>query len=136
MKNIFILLAILFMTWCASAAKEQCSAVAVSRVIRVVDGDTFVCDIDEFPPIVGKAIAVRLRNIDTPELKNKNPGERQAAYREKQRLHEILGKAEIIQLINLRRDKYFRIDADVIIDGKPLLPLLNQLYVGTDRTRR
>ena len=30
---------------------------------------------------------------------------------------------------NIDRDKYFRIDADVYIDGEPLLPKLNQQYL-------
>ena len=102
--------------------------VTVSRLLRVIDGDTFACDIDEHSAIAGKNISIRIRGIDTPELKSKDPEERRAAGLEKKRLSELLHSARLIELRNIDRDKYFRIDADVYLDGEPLLPKLNQRY--------
>jgi micrococcal nuclease len=39
----------------AQAAKDY-GSVIVSRVGTVIDGDSFKVDIDEWPPIIGKAI--------------------------------------------------------------------------------
>ena len=100
-----------------------------SRLLRVIDGDTFRCDIDEHSAIAGKNISIRLRGINTPELRSRNPEERKSANLEKQRLSDLLTNARVIELRNIDRDKYFRIGADVYIDGEPLLPKLNQQYL-------
>lgn len=96
--------------------------------LQILDGDTFACDIDEHSAIAGKNISIRLRGINTPELKSRNEEERKFANLEKQRLSDLLNKAQVIELRNLGRDKYFRINADVYIDGEPLLPKLNHKY--------
>ena len=98
-----------------------------------MDGDTFRCDIDKHTPIAGKNISIRLRGINTPELKSKAPELRKSAYEEKERLERLLTSAKVIELRNLGRDKYFRINADVYIDGEPLLPKLNQQYKTQER---
>ncbi|MGF0038638.1 thermonuclease family protein, partial [Victivallis vadensis] len=47
------------------------------------------------------------------------------AILEKQRLSDLLTNALVIELRNIDRDKYFRIDADVYIDGIDILTKLN-----------
>ena len=103
--------------------------VKVSRVLRVIDGDTFACDIDEHCAIAGKNISIRLRDINTPELRAKDPELRESAILEKQRLTNLLKNARSIELRNIGRGKYFRVVADVYIDGESLLPKLNQQYL-------
>ena len=103
--------------------------VTISRLLRVIDGDTFACDIDAHSPIAGKNISIRLRGINTPELRDKAPEVRKSAYEEKERLERLLTSATVIELRDLGRDKYFRILASVYIDGEPLLPKLNQQYL-------
>ena len=103
--------------------------VIVSRLRKVIDGDTFRCDIDEHSAIAGKDISIRIRGINTPELRSKNEEERKSAILEKQRLSDLLNNARTIELRNLGQDKYFRINADVYIDGESLLPQLNQQYL-------
>lgn len=108
---------------------QKYADVTVSRLLRVIDGDTFACDIDAHSPIAGKNISIRLRGIDTPELRDKNPELRKFAYEEKERLKQLLSSATVIELRNIERCKYFRIVANVYIDGEALLPKLNQQYV-------
>lgn len=136
-KLLFFALGILFFAGCTTpeATNPQMESsklypdVKVSRLLRVIDGDTFACDIDEHSAIAGKNISIRLRGINTPELRSKDPEERKFATLEKQRLSDLLNNARVIELRNLGRDKYFRIDADVYIDGEPLLSKLNQQYL-------
>lgn len=129
MKRIFLLLfGILLLAGCATHPRTQDKLypdVKVSRLLRVIDGDTFRCDIDEHSAIAGKNISIRLRGINTPELRSRNPEERKSANLEKQRLSDLLNNARIIELRNIDRDKYFRIDADVYIDGIDILTKLN-----------
>lgn len=132
MKRIFLLLVGILLAGCATLPQTQDKLypnVKVSRLLRVIDGDTFACDIDQHSAIAGKNISIRLRGINTPELRSRNPEERKSASLEKQRLSDLLNSARVIELRNIDRDKYFRIDADVYIDGEPLLPKLNQQYL-------
>ena len=108
---------------------QQYANVTISRLLRIIDGDTFACDIDSHTPIAGKNISIRLRGINTPELRDKAPELRKSAYEEKERLERLLTSATVIELRDLGRDKYFRILASVYIDGEPLLPKLNQQYL-------
>ena len=132
MKRIFLLLVGILLAGCATQPQTQDNLypnVKVSRLLRVIDGDTFACDIDEHSAIAGKNISIRLRGINTPELRSRNPEERKSANLEKQRLSDLLNSARVIELRNIDRDKYFRIDADVYIDGESLQPTLNQQYL-------
>ena len=137
-KMLSLMLGILFLAGCTTTSKTTTETVEnfklypdvkVSRLLRVIDGDTFACDIEEHSAMAGKNISIRLRGINTPELKSRNEEERKFATIEKQRLSDLLHNARTIELRNLGRDKYFRINADVYIDGEPLLPKLNQQYL-------
>ena len=70
---------------------QKYADVTVSRLLRVIDGDTFACDIDTHSPIAGKNISIRLRGINTPELRDKDPALRKSAYEEKERLERPYG---------------------------------------------
>jgi len=137
-KILFLMLGILLLAGCTTISEatnpqtenpKLYPDVKISRLLRVIDGDTFVCDIDDHCAIAGKNISIRLRGINTPELRSKNEEERKSATLEKQHLFDLLHNARTIELRNLGRDKYFRINADVYIDGEPLLPKLNQQYL-------
>lgn len=145
-KLLSLIFAVLLLAGCTTTSKTTTETVEssklypdvkVSRLLRVIDGDTFACDIDEHSAIAGKNISIRLRGINTPEMRSRNEEERKFANLEKQRLSDLLNHARVIELRNIDRDKYFRIDADVYIDGEPLLPKLNPQYLlpqkGVDR---
>ena len=95
-------------------------AVVINKVINVYDGDTFRVNIDEFPPIIGENIAIRILGIDTPEIKGKCQQERQLAIKARDFTRKYLNSGSVISLTDLKRDKYFRILANVYIDGKNL----------------
>jgi endonuclease YncB( thermonuclease family) len=85
--------------------------------IVVHDGDTLYLDINCYPPIIGKHIGVRVNGIDTPELHDQRLEIKALSEKARDYLKGKIAKAKIIQIQNPKRDKYFRILADVIIDG-------------------
>ncbi len=101
------------------AAPEYGTAI-VSKVISVYDGDTFRVDIDSLPPIVGKNIPIRLNGVDTPEIQGKCQYEKDLAIKARDFLRNKLANAKEIKLTKLQRGKYFRVVADVMIDGVSL----------------
>ena len=101
------------------AATEYGTAI-VSKVISVYDGDTFRVDIDSLPPIVGKNIPIRLNGIDTPEIRGKCQYEKDLAIKTRDFVRNKLTNAKEIRLTKLKRGKYFRVVADVMIDGVSL----------------
>lgn len=92
----------------------------INSVSSVYDGDTFRAVINEFPPIIGNRIGIRIAGIDTPEMTDKRPQIQALARKAKQYTVKRLREGKLIKLENMRRDKYFRILADVIIDGTSL----------------
>ena len=94
--------------------------VIVSKVIAVYDGDTFRVNIATLPPIVGQNIGIRLFGIDTPELRDKDPLVKELAYQARDYARQRLFNAQVIELVNLLRGKYFRIVAQVWVDGADL----------------
>lgn len=77
------------------------------------DGDTFNVNIDGVHPIIGQSIPIRVAGIDCPEIKGLCQEEIDLAQEAKVFTENLLKSATNIDLINIGRDKYFRIDADV-----------------------
>ena len=98
------------------AAPEYGTAI-VSKVISVYDGDTFRVNIDSLPPIVGKNIRIRLNGLDTPEIQGKCQYEKDLALKARDFVRNKLANAKEIKLTKLQRGIYFRVVADVMIDG-------------------
>ena len=63
---------------------------------------------------------IRVLGVDTPEMRGKCQSEKLAARRAKQHTVALLRSAKVIELTNMQRGKYFRILANVIIDGMSL----------------
>ena len=88
--------------------------------IKNHDGDTATFNIPNVHPLIGKGISVRIKGIDTPEIGAKGLCEKQKAQEAKTLVANILGRAKKIELHHVERGKYFRIIADVIVDGKSI----------------
>ena len=65
----------------------------------------------------GSEIAVRIRGIDTPDLRYDREDVKKRAYEAKTERERLLLNAKEIILYNIGRDKYFRILASVKADG-------------------
>ena len=119
MKKIFLVIALCLGAFIVQAATVY-GTVTVSKVISVYDGDTFRVNIDSLPPLVGKNIPIRLKGVDTPEIQGKCQYERDLALKARDFVRSKLANAKEIRLQELQRGKYFRIVADVIVDGMSL----------------
>ena len=100
------------------------------KVIKVYDGDTITISAkvqgDPLGPTYYKW-SVRFRGIDTPEIKGKCEEEKIVAIKARDFSRKALFNAKTITLKNLKRDKYFRLLADVYFDD---IDLANALLVN------
>lgn len=84
------------------------------QVKRIIDGDTFVANVLLADGIEVMSVSVRLRNVDTPELHGECDYEIARAQYAKQRLGELIPVGSVIEIKNVKNDKYQgRIDANV-----------------------
>jgi len=113
---IFVVLALSI----SANAKPQYGSLSVSKVNSVYDGDTFRVDIDVLPPIIGKNIPIRVNGVDTPEIRGKCQYENNLALEARDFVRDKLSNAKEIKLTNLQRGKYFRVVANVMVDGVSL----------------
>ena len=110
---------------------NQSESYTIEKIISVYDGDTFRANIKGLPDIIGKNIAIRILGIDTPEIKGKCEEEKVVAIKARDFSRKALFNAKTITLKNLKRDKYFRLLADVYFDDTDLADalLVNNLAV-------
>lgn len=95
------------------------------QVTGVYDGDTFYINMDGLPPELRK-IGVRVRGVDTPEMRAKCPAEAHNAQAAKAFTQRVIASAGgRVTLQGLKWDKYGgRVDADVYIKGQKLSDMM------------
>lgn len=98
--------------------------------VKNYDADTVTFNIPNVHPIIGNKVGVRLRGIDTPEVNGDLPCEREASARAKIFVESLLINAQDISLVNIGKDKYFRILADIKFDGRDLKDILIKNKLG------
>ena len=97
----------------------------VKKIERVYDGDTFFAHIKGHDSIDDKALGIRIRGIDTPEMKDKNPKVKKKAQKAKELAMQELENARTIHLYNVNtKDKYGRLLATVFCDRRDLAKIL------------
>lgn len=104
-----------YYSFTASAHDE--GTIRISRVNYVYDGDTIFVDIDGIPDVFGKNIGIRLNGIDTPEKRGGTDCTKKMAEVSKTMVEDLVDSAEVLELRNASRDKYFRLNGDVYADG-------------------
>lgn len=92
--------------------------------VKNYDADTITVKIPGVHPLMGENISVRVSGVDAPEIKGGNSCEKDAARTARRMVGSLLKNAKRIDLKNVGRDKYFRILADVEVDGRSLKALL------------
>jgi len=120
--KIKLLICLIFITLlCSNArAKDGYGNLDDVKYVKNYDGDTITFNISYVHPIIGESISVRVNGVDTPEIKGKCEKEKIDARIVKIFVSNELKNAKTIDLINVNREKYFRILADVVYDGKNL----------------
>jgi endonuclease YncB( thermonuclease family) len=98
--------------------------------IRAYDGDTIKVNIKGVHPLIGKRINIRVKGIDTPEIKTKDKCEKTKARSARKLVNNLLRNAKKIEIKAVERDKYFRILGDVYYDGKLLSNVLLKNGLG------
>lgn len=99
-------------------------SVTVDEVTSFYDGDTFRVQINGWPAIIGERIPVRIEGIQAPERRSRcdteeeKARERQLAADARIYLVERLRGAETIELRNIERGSFYRIIAQVWVDGE------------------
>ena len=94
-------------------ADTNYGSISIDEVTSIYDGDTFRVNINSYPKIIGHKMSVRLSNVDTPEIRGKCTQEKLLARKAKQFTVNFIRQAKSLQLRNMRKDKYFRIIADL-----------------------
>lgn len=82
------------------------------------DGDTITVEIPNVHPFLGHHASVRIKDIDTPEIKGNAPCEKEAARIAKRLVENQLKNAKRIDLEGIEKEKYGRILATVKYDTK------------------
>lgn len=91
---------------------------SVQAVTKVYDGDTFTVDLANCnEPILCRDIPIRMAGIDAPEIHAKCTAEAAMADLARTYLKRRLNSSDPVELRNVVRDKYFRLRAEVWIDG-------------------
>ncbi len=117
----FFLLAILSLpTYADDSCKHDASNFRCVKYVRNYDADTVTFNVTNVHPLIGEKINVRVNGVDTPEIRTKNRCEKQKARNAKKLVANLFKNAKRIDLENIHRGKYFRIVADIKIDGKSL----------------
>lgn len=88
-----------------------------AKIVSVYDGDTLMVDLPSVPAVFGERISVRVYGIDTPEMTGREHAAAESAKALALTLCPVGSKA---RLENVRRDKYFRLLADVLCAEKNL----------------
>jgi len=94
------------------------------KYIRNYDGDTITFNIPGVHPLIGKKVSIRVNGVDTPEIRTKDKCEKRIGRIARKFVTNKLKHAQRIDLLNIKRGKYFRIVADVYIDDKNLKTVL------------
>ena len=100
------------------------------KYIKNYDGDTITFNIPGLHSLIGKKIKIRLSGVDTPEINTKDKCEKEKGQIAKRLVENLFKNSKRIDLENVKRGKYFRMVADVIIDGKSLTAYLLKNNLG------
>ena len=127
MKNRLLKLFVFFLLMYITLYAHVCLAASTFDNVLYIDaydGDTFTINIKDIPEVFGKNLPIRIAHIDAAEIKSSDPCEVKAALKARELVRDILRNATSINLVNVKRDKYFRILAEVNVDTKDLASII------------
>ena len=110
----------------------QVFTITSDQVVEVYDGDTFKINLPTQHPIFGDELSIRLAGVDTPEMKGTSDEVKALAIQARGIAENALKGADKIELLNPQRGKFFRVVAEVWIDGKSLADMLKAKGLAKD----
>lgn len=141
--SIFLFIPLLFVSNSyASNCNDQEGSFNCVDYIRSYDGDTIFVNLQGVHSFFGSEISVRVRGIDTGEVKNhegRTQCELEMAFLAKDEVERVFNKSNEIELRDTQRGKYFRVLADIYVNGRSLAKHLIKKglavpYEGGDRS--
>lgn len=123
--RLFLLIGVLLVTFndSVNAQSEKLQNFNKVSLASVYDGDTFKVYLACRYSIFCKAIPVRVRGVDCPEMRGGTAETKVAAKAAKKFTKDFLKSGKIL-LRNCGRDKYFRLLCDVKVNGNDLTTAL------------
>ena len=136
LKKLFIFFFLFFVF------RAECSQLELTQIGEdyCYDGDTCYAQLVNVPDEL-KSVRIRIRSIDTPEIKGKCAVEKELAKEAKTFINKLIKEAHIVRLSNLSWGKYGgRILADLYVDNTNYLVFLKgkafyTLYQGGKKTK-
>ena len=98
-------------------------------LISIYDGDTIKVDLSCEDTLYCKSLSVRIKGIDTPEIRGKCESEKKQAIKARDYLYSLLNKKKII-LRECERGKFFRIACKVFVDQQNVAKRLIKKKLG------
>lgn len=113
------ILIVLISTFFVSSAFALPNQITISprQIASVYDGDTFRAYLPGITPPSKKSTRIRIRHIDTPEIKGQCAFEKDLAARARGYGMGLLNGSHSITLSHLGRDRYGRLLATVTLNG-------------------
>ena len=96
-----------------------------TKLVKVIDGDTIVLDVDLGFHITARE-TIRLLNVDAPETRTLDLVEKARGNKVKDLVSHVLTGASDIELMSKKQDKYGRWLGVVIVDGHNLNELVEK----------
>ena len=135
----FIKIILIFLSFAAHAYSQELILTRYNGNF-CYDGDTCYAILENVPEKL-KFVRIRVRGIDTPEIKGKCANEKALAIEAKNFINKLISESHSIKLRNLEWGKYGgRIVADLYIDNTDYLVYLKgkpfyTLYSGGKKTK-
>lgn len=118
-----VILAAVILAACVAQATTY-GDISDVEVVSVYDGDTLSVNVRDWPPVVGERVPVRVRGIDTPEIRGRCPDEKAQARAARDLLRQLVDHASRVTLRGVERGKYFRLVATVFADDQNVADIL------------
>lgn len=125
MMYVIMILSFLLISSCSTKLQIENSFYNID-VIDVYDGDTIKVHIKDISPIFGNRLSVRIKGIDTPEIRTKDKCEKKAAIKARELVKLFTDSSPRILLLNCIRGKYFRLVCDVKSRNQDIAKILIQ----------
>ena len=107
-----------------STIQTQAEDFSGVQYVRAYDADTITVNLKDLPHVFGEELGIRVAGVNAPEIRGRCAQEDQPALQARDRVRELLEQAQQIDLVDVERDKYFRVVAKVNVDGRDLSQLL------------